>query len=217
MALKSETLPNKALTGEEVAAIAVNSVRDMLAKDCMFSPQIAYRSVAYSIAITFHLGQPHGQHVVRRYARPGELPEPPLAEVCECGHNKDAHGELGCQGPGCAGCDEYRAEDSIVVALERTQELPNPNVARIHNDLPITMQSVQPPRSSAMDVVPGESLPSNPFPEITNHELRYDKTQYPAPPAPVDKDVSEQMAEKLGVKPRGRMGLAEKAAKERGR
>jgi hypothetical protein len=187
MPLKSDTLPNKALLGSELLEIAVQQFRDMLSRDYAFSHTIAYRKVAISFQATFHLGKPHEPHVVRSYTKPGEFieGEAPLVEP---------------------------DEDAVLVSLERDITLDNPNLARVHHDLPIKMTERRPPQPVPYEnALPGEPPPPfmlDPYPQMQTTEIRYDKRDYPPLEPPVDRDVSDTKAEQLGVKKRGTgMGL----------
>jgi hypothetical protein len=178
VSLKSEQIPNKALNGAEVIEIACKQLREMIERDCMFSRQIAYRRVAFTIQATFHLGQPHQPYTVRSRVKPDGVVEgeAPLAP---------------------------EPEEGALVSLERDVTLDNPNLARVHHDLPVRIQERMPPRALTVDsVLPGEptQVLTDPFPEVKNTELHYDKTQYPEHPKPVDRDVSQAKAEELGLK-----------------
>jgi hypothetical protein len=97
-------------------------------------------------------------------------------------------------------------EDTHVLSLERDVKIDNPNLARIQHDMPIIVQERLPPQPNVpVTTMPGEEqAPPNPFPEIKNHKLKYDKTQYPQGDPPVDRDMSEQAAERLKGKPRNK-------------
>ena len=190
MPLKSETLPNKALGGDELLELAVSAFRDMLSREYLLKKGVAYSRVAMSISATFHLGQPHEKLVVRSYTKAdGGFME----------------GEVPLKEPGA---------DDVLVSLEREVRVDNPNLARIHGNLPIKQQVQAPPRP--MDwgpTLPGEAPPPfmlDPYPQVENREIRYDPTQFPKPPEPVDKDVSEQKAKELGVPFKKAMGLKER-------
>lgn len=210
MSLRSEALPNKALTGREILEITVQNFRSMLERDCMMSEGISYKRVAISYQVTFHLGQPHQPHIVRSYTKAAGVVEGevPLSERCQCGHAQEDHGESGAcsyvaDGGHLCPCRGW-IEDTVLMSLERDIILDNPNLARIHHDLPITVQERGQPKPMAMTTVPGEpnGFINDPFPSVETRELRYDKNQYDAPPPPVDRDVSEAKAGALGLKPR---------------
>src|SRR5262249_12014210 len=87
----------------------------------------------------------------------------------------------------------------------------NPNLARVHHDLPIRLTERKPQEPPVIPevMVPGEPVPlPSPFPTFETKELKYDKTQYPEAPPPVDRDVSEAKAKEMGVaQRRGARGL----------
>lgn len=186
MGLRSESIPNKALNGREVLECAVADFRAMLERDCAFLPTIAYRKVAYAWQFTFHGGYPHQAHVVKSRTKVAGIVEgeAPLVEP---------------------------DPDAMLVCLEREVALENPNIARVHHDLPIRTQERAPERVlSSQSGIPGEPVETVvDFPSFVNRELRYDKEQFPAPTPPVDRDVSEVKAKELGVK-RGGLGLPKK-------
>ena len=187
MSLRSEKIPNKKLGGDELLEIAVRHFRDRLASDCMFSRQIAYGRVAFSIEATFHLGQPHQEHVVKSRVRP------------------DADGVLEGEAPLALDGEE----DASLIALRREVEIDNPNLARVHNGLPI--KTVQ--KAEERTVVVESALPGEPaevihdFPAFTVREHLYDKDQYPPQQPAVDSDVSDRKAKQLGVRQGNKGGM----------
>jgi len=186
MSLKSDQIPNKPLNGQEILELAVQDFRAMLAKDCMLTRGIAYRRAAYTLTATFHLGNPH----------------PAIEFKSRTKANGVIEGEVPLSDP---------PEDAVLVALERDVDNDNPNLARVHHDLPIKLQERMPPPPPQISQIPGEPPLTESvmqFPEIRNTEIRYDKTQYPEAKPPVDRDVSEAAAAKLGVK--SGMGLRER-------
>jgi hypothetical protein len=208
-----DTIPNKALQGDEVLECAVSDFRAMLMRDCAFLRTISYRKVAYTLSATFHFGPPHEDpHVVKSRVKPQKdgvvEGEAPLRGYCdECGHSREQHTQPGYGAGACTVCicQQYDEEETSVVALERDVTLDNPNLARVHHDLPIRTQETLPPQPlSVGELVPGEERPTNPFPEVHTREIRYDKTQYPEGTPPVDRDVSDRETARLK---RGGMGL----------
>jgi hypothetical protein len=174
-----DKIENKALNGEELLEVAVSEFRDMLKRDCAFLRTIAYRRAAFTLSATFHLGSPVREHVMRSHVRK-------QGEVVE--------GETPLVNP---------PEDSVVVALERDVKVENPNLARVHHDLPITLIERMPSKPPRLDgMIPGEPPINDMFPQFETTKIRYEKDQYPAPVPPVDRDVSEKAAQRLGVKVR---------------
>ena len=183
MSLRSQELPNKHLQGHEIRKCMVDDLDAMLAKDYVFSKGIAYKKCAYTISVTFHGGYPHQVHEVQVRTRKTDVIE----------------GEAPLKEPD---------EDAALVALEREVVLDNPNLARVHHDLPVVLQERMPPPP----VQPMPTLPGEPpqellnYPEVKNTELRYQKEDYPPLPEPKDRDVTEQVAAKMGIQ-RGAKGL----------
>lgn len=177
MSLRSEQIPNRSLNGREVLEIAVQQFREMLERDCVFLPTIAYRKVAISFQATFHLGYPHPEHTVRSRTKTTDVVEgeAPLKE---------------------------EPEEGVLTSLERDVSLENPNIARVAHDLPIKLQERAPQKALAnTSGIPGEPVEMlQSFPEFVTKELRYDKADYPGITPPMDRDVSERKAKELGVK-----------------
>lgn len=182
MDLQRNKIPNKMLRGGELLEIAVQKFREQLQNDCYFNDNIAYPRVAFTIQATFHLGYPlPDPHIVKVRT--------PVTDVIE--------GEAPFKDP---------QEDDELLSLERDIIIDNPNVARISNGLPIVVQERQAPTplQSQNAALMGEEQQPNPFPSVVNHELKYDPTQFPAGPAPVDRNVSDKKAAELGVKRKGK-------------
>lgn len=176
MATQRDALPNLGLTGPELKAIALKEFEAMLDRDFAFKGSVSYKRVAFTISATFDLGAPHEKHELKSRAKSdgaveGEAPLNPRPEV------------------------------GVVVGLERDVALQNPNLDRIHHDLPIVSQHATPPRMIASEqTIPGE--PNNYIigqPGIEERKHYFDKAEFEAPAAPVDRDVSALAAAKLGV------------------
>jgi hypothetical protein len=180
MALKSEQLPNKPLNGEEIRKIAVQHFDEMLKRDCMFLRQQTYRRASFKLTAVFHLAEPVGDHTVE-VVPPADSPlsrEIPLAPA--------------------------EGEQLALEAMERTYALANPNVQRVAHGLPIRMDERKPPEPVVPTVpIPGEPPGGvlNPFPTMVEHELRYHPDDFPKAPGPIDDDVTDREADKLGLEP----------------
>lgn len=183
MPLKDQ-VPNRALSGSELKEIAVQEFRRMLDLDYAFQGSVAYPRAAFTLSATFHLPFPHPVHELKsRVKKDGVIEgEAPLAPL---------------------------PENAAVVGLEREVTLENPNLDRVHHDLPIVLQRAVPPKPIVADnPLPGEPQMATVLPAgVENVELRYDKTDYPAPAEPVQRDVSAQKAEEMGVPARSGGGL----------
>lgn len=163
--LSNNTIPNKPLTGKECAAVVVDNVRQMLDADCMFNSTIAYRKLAFTVTVTVHAAdtsdtKPRAEAQTR--IRPNGVIE----------------GNAPLPNP---------PEDAQFMAIERKVTVDNPNLTRVHHDLPIRVQQRALPQ------------PNDPFPKIETQELRYEKGDFPPLPEPVDTDVTEREATRLGV------------------
>lgn len=183
--LSNNTVPNKPLTGKECAQVIVDNVRQLLDNDCMFNPSIAYRKLAFTVTVTVHaadLSDPKPRAEARTRVRAEGVIE----------------GDAPLVNP---------PEDAQFMAVERTVTVDNPNVTRVHHDLPIRVQQ--------------KALPNGPndlFPKIETQELRYEKGEFPPLTEPVDKDVTEREAKRLGVPlPAPMEPLPEVPSRRRGR
>lgn len=80
-------------------------------------------------------------------------------------------------------------EDARFVSKERRKRIDNPNLERVHNGLPFRSQRRTQPDSGA------------PYGGVENIEVHVEPGgDYPEPEPPVDNDVTEREAEKLGVR-----------------
>jgi hypothetical protein len=186
MPLKSQTLPNRRLTGAELMTILEKRFHEMLARDYAFTPNVAYGRVAVNITLTMHIAGVTSEHVVRSYTKADGVVEgePPLAEPVE--------------------------EDAALIALTRDFKMDNPNLERVAAGLPIVFQQRAPqaPPQDYTPPLPGEPPPDaiiKPY-DVETVEVRYDPTQYPKPADPVDRDVSAEKARELGVPQHVRKG-----------
>lgn len=170
MPLSNDTLPQKPLNGQELKEIIVAKFRDALDKDCMFLNTVTYARVAFTAMVTVHTSHPAMREFeVRTRTRPS----------ADLGYE----GEVPLKDP---------PPDAQLVALERTVDLENPNLERVHAGLPIKTVT----RKGT-----GPATPGDPFPAFETHEIRYDPHDYPPPPEPKDEDVSLREARRLGLMP----------------
>ncbi len=179
MPLKSQTLPNRRLTGLELMAILEKRFHEMLSRDYAFTPNVAYGRVAVNLTVTLHIAGVTSEHVVRSYTKADGVieGEPPLADPVE--------------------------EDAALIALSRDLKIDNPNLERVAADLPIVFQqrAQQQAPQEWTPPLPGEPPPDaiiKPY-DVETVEVRYDKAQYPPAPEPVDRDVSAEKGKELGV------------------
>lgn len=122
MPLSSEVVPNKALSGSELAQLMLHDLAQVLERDGMFTHYVAYGRVAYKVRIEIQMDNPtFPRHEVQTRARakvgtPLEG-EPPLAQPT--------------------------SEDALDMILERDRVVDSPNAARVESGQPITVQIVQ--------------------------------------------------------------------------
>ena len=154
MGLASESIPNRPLRGDELAEYAIKLMRDRLKNAHHFSAQVTYHQVAFELTGVFHFAYPVGDTrlLVQPLADGTVTGVPPTPLVV------DAEGEQ---------------QPSEVVAFELASAIEDPNLTRVHCELPVTVTVKTPPK-------PGEV-----FPHIEQHQVKYDPTDYPplAPPA----------------------------------
>lgn len=205
MALSSERLPNKMLNGEEVLECIVSETRDMLKRDYAFLRTVAYRHVAFTVAVTVQFGQPHPNRTIESRVKPSEdgivTGAPPMLprRNCVCGWNGLESATVEGECPECG--EKTTPDETSVVALEADVELDNPNLARVHHGLPVKVQQ----RETVTLKPPSVPLPGEPMPvveqrQVVTKELRYDPKDYPAGKPPVYRDRSAEAAERIGVK-----------------
>jgi len=192
VSLLTDKLPNKALQGDEVKAIAIKEFAAMLDRDYSFNRGVTYRRVGMKLEATFQFSQPH-----------------PTSHKIESRPVRDGDSNLIVEGVPL----DPPEEESTVAGLERQVLLNNANLDRIQHDLPIRLQERQSPKPLNMTPsLPGEppNFVTDPFPGFEARELNYDREQFPPAPPPVDIDTSEQKAGALGLKPRGKVTQQER-------
>lgn len=183
MDLASNRIPNKMLTGDELAKIVVKECEEMLKRDCLFNANAAYKRAAFTLHLTVDLGYPHpADHKVISFVGKGGIieGEAPLKEI---GEDESVHFQ----------------------STETRIELDNPNLARVQHGLPIKLTEKLPQVALPQSGIPEEDASADvgsadPFPKFKVHELQYDASQYPAAKAPADKDVTESKARSLDIK-----------------
>lgn len=170
---RTQRMEVPSLTGALIRDIAEAECLLTMDRDYIFKGSHAFRFATITITATFHLGDPY---------------EPRPGDKISC----RIEGEAPLKSP---------PERTVVIALKREVKLENPNIDRINHDMPIVVQRATPPQA----MIPENPLPNEPptavigAPGVENLEFRYDKTQFPAPTAPVDSDISQQAAARLGV------------------
>ena len=213
MALSSDKLPNRPLNGSELKQIMCEEFRRMIDNDWQFQQNIAYGKVAFTIALTAQLGQPHGTREWKSRTRTdgkegnesvllGETPMLPRRQ-CVCGWEGLESATVNEECPDCG--KPTTPEEISVLGLERDVELENPNIDRVQHGLPIKVQKKNVEILTPQNPLPGEPLPVSEMRTIVTEDLHYDAKDFPKGKEPVDRDVSEKARERLGG-----MGLKKK-------
>ncbi len=231
----NKQLPNRALSGPELAAISKLELAEMMQRDPAFSADIAYKVAAYTIVLTYVLPVPHPKHELKSRAPRGEGPEltgsllqtlileefnhmvprdfifsgsgayrSTLLNINLVVHLGDPHepgtGKSMVTGEAPIPADYPGLARTSVIGLERVVKLENPNIDRISHGLPIIVQRATPPTPMVTSQLPGEPpIQTIGAPGVENLEFRYDATQFEKPAPPVDTDISQIAAAKLGV------------------
>lgn len=168
--LSTSTVPNLALTGAELKQVILDNLKQVLDNDCQFNPFITYRRAAFTVTVVLHAINPDTV-VPKPRARAQTFPK------ADPGKGIEAKLPL----------DLLPDEEGVLIGLERTVTVDNPNLTRVHHGIPIVV---------AQKAMPA---PDEIFPKIDKQELRYEPGDFPPLAAPVDTDVSEREAQKLGV------------------
>lgn len=125
MPASHERVPNKPLSGTELMKIMENDVANTLRRDGMFSQNLAYGRVSYEIRISMHLDNyMYPEHVsvtLSKKASKQQIEANPELEAL------------------LAPPIEDETEQAIIVSQEVQAQILSPNVARIENDLPLTI------------------------------------------------------------------------------
>lgn len=127
MPTSKELVANKPLAGPDLAKIIQSDVAQLLQRDGMFSPHVAYGRVSYEVRVTMHMDNPsYPTHVttMRSEKRSDNqvAAEPELAAI---------EPDLPLKEPSL---EEY------VASVERQRRIDSPNLARIEHQLPVTVQ-----------------------------------------------------------------------------
>ena len=125
MPASHERVPNKALSGAELKEIIKKEVAKILDRDGMYSNNLAYGRVSFEVRVSLHLDNPryplHISEVLSRPASKQEVEtEPDLAALIS---------------PPL----EDESDDAVIVSTEEQVAIASPNVARIENDMPLTI------------------------------------------------------------------------------
>ena len=126
MPASHERVPNKSLSGTELKQIILNDVKNMLDRDGMFGNNLAFARVAYEVRVSMHLDNPsYPEHVSTTVSRPHSKQQiekqPELAAI-----------EIG-------PLVEPVTDEEAITSEERQRQINSPNMARIENDMPLTI------------------------------------------------------------------------------
>jgi hypothetical protein len=126
MPTSRELVPNKPLSGEELATIIKADLASVLAQDCMLTPRVAYGRVSYEIRVTLHMDNPMMPSSVA-------VVQSKLA----ASDAVEARPELAALNPPPPLPDA--SDDATVYSTERHRDIVSPNVARIEHGMPISV------------------------------------------------------------------------------
>ena len=167
MPTSKEITSNTPLAGHELSAIIKRDISTMLDRDGMFQSHIAFKRVSYTVTIKLHLDIPeYPEHVTRLLSRPASINQikenPSLATLEPPPLDPKVH---------------PLTEDMVLGGMERTRTIDSPNIARIENDLPITVMSTDPHNG-----------------QMVERQIHYDKDGLPESGSVVDKTITDQMS-----------------------
>lgn len=136
----NEIVQQRGLNGEELKAIMIRDFTEMLNKDAMFAKRIEYARAAYRIKFQVFTGIPSfPEHANQLSSAP-----PPK------GFKVDKSG--GREALATPETIKREGEAPLVVGQQRDRVIDSPNLARIENDLPITVQRRDPEKGTFVDV-----------------------------------------------------------------
>lgn len=128
-----EQVENRALTGAELKQILINDFTRMLERDAMFANRLSYERASYRIKVQLFLPLPqYPEHTAATQSI-----DPPKNE-------KDGKKKLLTAPP---------KSQLATVGLERSRVIDSPNLARLTNDLPITINRRN-PESGRIEEIP---------------------------------------------------------------
>jgi hypothetical protein len=166
--LSNETVPNKPLAAHELRQIIEKDVHDILMKDGMFTGVIAYGRVSYRVTVEVlldNIQMPRHTSLTESKARPKDVlrTQPELAAIKP--HPLDP-----------------RSPEAIVTSTQRERAITSPNLARMENGLPLTVEKREGDR-------------------MVEKQVGYEASDIPALAEPGFKDtnMSEKSAGRLGM------------------
>lgn len=133
MPASHERVPNRPLSGLELAQIIEKDVKNILQRDGMLSNNVAFSRVSFEVRVSIHMDNPiYPEHVITVHSRPpavNVLPIHPELAALESAPLSDGEGE----GP-------ELSEDETVFSVETHRQVASPNMARVENGMPIKIE-----------------------------------------------------------------------------
>lgn len=158
--MRSEKIPNTPLNGSELKEYALIRVREQLDREWMFNAGMTYPSVSFDISIRFHMTN-------AAFPEYASVATAPVSGVFN----------------GPTPEEDFNPEsDQVLCATDIKVAVDNPNLIRIHNDMPITVSDPAP-------LKPGQIIP-----QIETRTIQVYTSDYPDLSQPIVEDVSDQVA-----------------------
>jgi hypothetical protein len=122
MPLSTETIPQKGLSGRELQELIVGDLKELLSRDGMFQPHVAYGRISYEVEVRLHLDNfTYPKHLAILKSKSSK--EKPQVENAP--KLKDP------------------SEGAIELDLQRTRNVVSPNATRIAEGMPVRVQVVE--------------------------------------------------------------------------
>lgn len=135
MPTSNDTIPNRPLSGYELRQIIMKDIDDMLARDGMFTPHIAYGRVGYRVDIALQLDNPlYSEHKSSVESKdPSRNERDPIKKQLRKPPMK---------GP---------SDDAAYAGLQRNRVIDSPNHARIEHEIPVLIKVSDPQTGKLVD------------------------------------------------------------------
>lgn len=132
-----ERIPNRNLSGPELAAIIIKDVQDIISRDGMFNLNISYGRVSYEVRISLHMDNPiYPQHITTVLSKGPSVQEAAASPQLTALEPPPLKAPL--------------TEGEAVSSTEKHRVIMSPNMSRIENDMPL-IQSVRDPQLGPVD------------------------------------------------------------------
>lgn len=153
MPLSTERVNNKPLSGKELGQVVLADIKAVIERDAMFSEFAAFGRVAYKVTVELEMANP-------TYPKHETVAQAPITQL---------------EGTQLEGVPPLRKVEGKVGKVHKTRErlMDNPNLSRMANDLPITIQTT----------LGGEPI---------TQTVSYDKGEFEPPNPPIDRDLVEE-------------------------